>query len=495
MPTASERFLAHLARRSFLNLWSYPHPFRDQGAAARGGEGAELCDLLVVFGSNLIIFSDKSCEWRKSSSVEKAWLRWYRRAIQRSAEQIWGAERWMALFPDRVFADRACRARLPVELPERQKQRVLRVLVARDPSGMRREDLGGSGRLMLDVQLVGADNSGAEGEARPGVVGRIRADRGFVHVFDETALELVMGAVDTTPDFIAYLEAKEQCIASGRLRGSVGEEELLGRYLSNVDAEGRHVFALPDGEAPAVVGGGHWSGLTDRVEYRNKLLLDEHSRNWDRMIEWIAHHALAGTLEHGSEMGVREHERVLRVLASETRLQRRVLVKALEGVMERATDGRRYIRTMYPRSPGEPHYVFLAWGAPQRHRSSQDLEAYRAVRREWLGDYCYCLAALGEAVGSVVGIATEELEAEERSYDMAYASSEDVTDEARAEAKEVADREGWFQRLARTDVWEDEYPATLPGSQGRPSETYGRVGRNEPCPCGSGRKYKRCHGA
>ena len=23
----------------------------------------------------------------------------------------------------------------------------------------------------------------------------------------------------------------------------------------------------------------------------------------------------------------------------------------------------------------------------------------------------------------------------------------------------------------------------------------GAVGRNDPCPCGSGRKYKRCHGA
>ncbi len=26
-------------------------------------------------------------------------------------------------------------------------------------------------------------------------------------------------------------------------------------------------------------------------------------------------------------------------------------------------------------------------------------------------------------------------------------------------------------------------------------ETWGRVGRNEPCPCGSGKKYKHCHGA
>jgi len=27
------------------------------------------------------------------------------------------------------------------------------------------------------------------------------------------------------------------------------------------------------------------------------------------------------------------------------------------------------------------------------------------------------------------------------------------------------------------------------------SATWGKVGRNEPCPCGSGKKYKHCHGA
>jgi preprotein translocase subunit SecA len=25
--------------------------------------------------------------------------------------------------------------------------------------------------------------------------------------------------------------------------------------------------------------------------------------------------------------------------------------------------------------------------------------------------------------------------------------------------------------------------------------TWGRIARNEPCPCGSGKKYKHCHGA
>jgi preprotein translocase subunit SecA len=26
-------------------------------------------------------------------------------------------------------------------------------------------------------------------------------------------------------------------------------------------------------------------------------------------------------------------------------------------------------------------------------------------------------------------------------------------------------------------------------------DTWGKVSRNDPCPCGSGKKYKHCHGA
>ena len=29
----------------------------------------------------------------------------------------------------------------------------------------------------------------------------------------------------------------------------------------------------------------------------------------------------------------------------------------------------------------------------------------------------------------------------------------------------------------------------------RDVSTWGQVGRNEACPCGSGKKYKNCHGA
>jgi uncharacterized protein YecA (UPF0149 family) len=34
-----------------------------------------------------------------------------------------------------------------------------------------------------------------------------------------------------------------------------------------------------------------------------------------------------------------------------------------------------------------------------------------------------------------------------------------------------------------------------PGSRSAPVKAIPKVGRNDPCPCGSGKKYKKCHGA
>jgi len=35
-----------------------------------------------------------------------------------------------------------------------------------------------------------------------------------------------------------------------------------------------------------------------------------------------------------------------------------------------------------------------------------------------------------------------------------------------------------------------------PAAERKPNDpsTWGKVGRNEECPCGSGKKYKHCHG-
>ncbi len=37
-------------------------------------------------------------------------------------------------------------------------------------------------------------------------------------------------------------------------------------------------------------------------------------------------------------------------------------------------------------------------------------------------------------------------------------------------------------------------PRPAPGPAGGSSHALPKVGRNDPCPCGSGKKYKKCHG-
>ena len=113
--TRAERYLQRLCERSFLTLWSYPGVFRDQKTGGKG-DGKELCDLLVVFGDDVLVFSDKSCSFPATGNPQLDWSRWFRKAVLKSAEQVWGAERWLRANPNRIFLDRACTQTLPFEI-------------------------------------------------------------------------------------------------------------------------------------------------------------------------------------------------------------------------------------------------------------------------------------------------------------------------------------------------------------------------------------------
>ena len=39
-----------------------------------------------------------------------------------------------------------------------------------------------------------------------------------------------------------------------------------------------------------------------------------------------------------------------------------------------------------------------------------------------------------------------------------------------------------------------EKPRSVSGATTAPAIDFSKVGRNDPCPCGSGKKYKKCHG-
>lgn len=133
--TESERCLHRLTRRSFLSLWCNPAVYCDQGRIGRAGHGKELCDLLVVFGDDVLIFSDKECGYPRVRDARGAWSRWYRKAIEESAGQLYGAERWLRKYPNRVFVDRGCTRPLLAGLPTRGAARYHRIVVARGVAG------------------------------------------------------------------------------------------------------------------------------------------------------------------------------------------------------------------------------------------------------------------------------------------------------------------------------------------------------------------------
>jgi hypothetical protein len=85
--TDDEIFLNKLGANSFLRFWSWPNLFRDQGDSNRDGDGKEICDLTVVFGKNVILFSDKRIQFNTAKSIRVAWSRWTRKAIGDSVNQ------------------------------------------------------------------------------------------------------------------------------------------------------------------------------------------------------------------------------------------------------------------------------------------------------------------------------------------------------------------------------------------------------------------------
>lgn len=489
--TPTERYLNRLASRSFLSMWSYPGLYRDQGVGERGGEGAEICDLLVLFDKDILIFSDKDCEFPDIQDVELAWQRWFRRAILKSADQIWGAERWIRKHPERLFLDRACKKRLPIRLPDLSDARFHRIVVAHDRSGRRKQCIGGTGSLLIDPSVVGDMHLRRQSEGgHPFAIGFIDPSRGYVHVFDDASLGKILRTVDTISDFVHYLSRKEAFIRSGRLHGAYGEEDLLAFYLKRVNKNGEHDFVIPKTTRPVLIEEGQWADFLARPERRRQVEADHISYIWDKIIEEFAENAIKGTLAFSSGSALSDHERILRVLAREPRTRRRMLARALaEKVTKSIPPGEYSFRVVEPSKRGDPHYVFVVSSLPREVQpSSPEAAVFRMQRVEILKSYCMVAMHHFDQAERVIGIATENGTEKGRSHDLIQIERTKWDSVLDAEAVAIQKRTGWLRRVRVTRGVEDEYPRSVQQtSQNRP-------GRNAPCPCGSGRKFKHCHG-
>ncbi len=452
----SERYLASLCRRTFLSTWSYPNIYR----AERRGDGSvqskEVCDLLVVFESDVLLFSDKDIVFPQSDDIHKDWARWYRRAIKKSAAQLYGAER-VIRDADQLFLDPALKNPLPLLLPNSSSMRLHRILVAHGASERCRNSLGGNGTLMIKPSLIGDDHVRpiADGGI-PFAIGRIEVAKGFIHVLDDSSLHLLLQTLDTARDLIAYLLKKEELLLSGRIGLITGEEGLLGLYLSDIDDTGNHFFRLPPGDSEVNIDESWWHRYRTGREAPSKEAADRVSYLWDAMIERFAKHFRDGTSEHA--MTTVEQNRLLQFFAREGRLHRRGLVKTIIDMLENTKPNMRRLRVVEPTTAGDPHWLFLVFPYHKHFSYEQNREA----RRGFLYACALVTRLVYPGAVDIVGYATESGQGRVSSEDALYFDGRLWTEAMEREARTLQRKFHILLSGNYVSFNEREYPMTGP---------------------------------
>lgn len=492
--TTSERYLARLADRTFLNLWSYPNAFNDRGATD-AQHGKELCDLLVVCGDDVLIFSDKSVTWPSGEDTSLCWARWYRRAVEHSIKQLRGAERWLRLYPERIFIDPACSCRLPAPLPPPDRLRVHLIAIAlgaQDACSKHYNDRNGS--LMVATNLQGSAHTNPQDpQYRPFCFGDVEPSGSFVHVFDETALTLVMREMDTVSDFVRYLSERAAAIREQRVFMAASEAEMLAFYLSHEDADGAHVFPtvlgpynLPE---PISLVAGHYAEYRASEACRVKTAANRVSYAWDRLITTFSNNVIAGTSVaiDGAEPRADHAERALRGMALENRTMRRALAETFLDALRVAEVERqdRFARVVLPMgcaADPECAYVFLVMAFRPEWLAKRGYEGCRRMRSGMLRAYGEAVLYDHRHLKRVIGIA---LDASSRvtgrkggSEDLMLLERTGWTPEAEEEVQKLRNEVGILlpENVRRGTGGTQEYPVPMspPGAvTQRGSATYG----------------------
>ena len=464
--TPSEAYLAQLGQQAFLSLWSYPNVFTDEGKTAANGVGQELSDLLVVFGDDVIVFSDKHIAFKRDGDLSINWKRWYRRAIEKSARQLIGAKRWIERYPGRLFRDAKCTQPLPAPLPPRERMRIHLVAVTRGSFDACKAYFNESSEGSLRL------NTGISGPEEPFTVGLV-APSEFIHVFDEVTLDRVFAELDTARDFLDYLRRREGFLTSEtRVIVSAGEEQLLSLYLRSLDADGEHDFILPTAGSPpdlVMLDESFWPALIEDPGYQRKKEADRASYIWDELIEQFIEHGSTNAVEGLPALFGTDIEPAVRCMADEPRLRRRLLGECLHEFLRSVPKDKRRSRLVHSNSHPNRAYVFLAEPFLGDYASYAD---YRRFRTAHLGARCLVARLYAPQAVEIVGLAFDSPNSRQKggSEDLFYTWEPQFTPEMRAAAEEAQAQFKIFQtsRMKVRQAHYDEFPPA--STSEKPSE-------------------------
>ena len=478
--TATERMLAEFCEKSFLKLWNYSNPYKD--------DGHELCDLLAVFGNYVFIFFDRENEL--SEDPDKAptvfWDRWKRNVIDRQVRTAHGAGRYIRSGRP-IFLDAKGTKPFPFAF-DRDAVVIHKIIVAHGAKEAceRASPQNVYGSLAITY---------TETDGGPTEPFHIEIDkRNPVHILDSHNMPIVLRELDTVNDFAAYLDEKVRAASAFDYLSYCGEEDLLGYYLLNYDSTTkRHVIGPKKGRVNGVmIGEGEWHDFVQTDLYKNTKNNNRISYFWDKLIQRTCQNSLDGTL--GGNSDILRGESAIYEMVREPRFMRRGLAEKMLSAVKRFPDSGPFSRqvTFLPSYQPNVAYVLLQLRAADAFRVAPD---YREKRQALLEIACGAAKNRFPYLVKIIGIGIDAPKFSDGTVaeDFILMPCGTWTDEMKAHYQDQ-NKEWNFFGTPEMRQFNDRVTEFVPPQRIGTRATSGRVGRNDPCPCGSGKKYKKCHG-
>lgn len=480
--TPTEELLASLCEKSFLRLWSYPNPYKD--------DSHEFCDLIAVFQDHVFIFFDRRkhlADFEPEEDPSVRWERWRRGAIDRQITTAHGAERYLRAGRP-IYLDAKKSKLLPVP-PNNARMIVHKIIVAHGASEACRNF--SEANVYGSLAIAYCDPTSQIPNPFPFIVHIDRSNP--VHILDSHNLPIILNELDTVKDFSDYLDSKLEAISKMDLLCYCGEEDLLAHYLQNVDKlQDRHFIGVT-GESPTAffVGEGEWKSFIELDEYKATKEANEVSYFWDRLIQKTCNNWLNGKLLGDADLLSRPN--AIFEMAKEPRFMRREFVKHMHDAIQqfppqdRAMRHIRFFKSFYETTG----YVFLQLWVPEELKG--DEAEYRGKRQEILRIACGAAKNRFPSLETVVGIAVEPPKLTDRTgEDFLWMDCREWPEQRR---REIVERNEPFGFFGTGELRERKCSEFVSPTRTPPPQPLRRPGRNDPCPCGSGNKFKRCHGA
>ena len=480
--TPTEASLARFCDDTFLKLWSYANPFKT--------DSKELCDLIAVFENHVFLFFDRESRTFDTSSqdINIIWERWKKTAIDRQIATADGAARYIQRCRDEVYLDQKCTVRLPIKLAA-DNLVIHRFIVAHGAKDACLEF--SSDNVSGSLGITYSDDPDDPHTAFPFIVHLRRTNP--VHILDSHSLGIVLAELDTFRDFVSYIDAKEQAIGRYEYLSYCGEEDLLAHYFENFDVKAKQHFI---GSRKRRINGLHvaegtWVSVANSAPYRRKKEADATSYLWDKLLQRTAQNALDGTLSGNSD--IYNSQSAIFEMAKEPRFIRRALADRIKNAIAEFPYDRegvvRHMSFMPSYYPGTA-YIFLQLRWPESTAGDYDTD-YRPRRRTALEIACGVARNKFSHLTKVIGIAIDAPKDKPTNSEDFILMDAEWSDERRQTYDDLNKELKFFemQDLKKGYIHVKNFPDDAGKVPSRP-----KIGRNEPCPCGSGKKFKRCHG-